>query len=63
MENPATWNRAERIVHEALREFSSSAKAGVIGLSLTRQITDALRKAGLLVEETPERHPEWEACR
>lgn len=52
MENPATWGLAERIVSRVLNEhrvdLRKSMDERVIGLSLERRITDALRKAGLL---------------
>ena len=50
MENPATWGAAERAVHEVLvnGEFMIQRTGYRAGLSLTRQITDALRAAGLL---------------
>jgi hypothetical protein len=54
MENPATWGPAEKIVDEILgRAFLNIGKPPeerVIGLSLPRQITDALREAKLLEE-------------
>ena len=50
MENPATWGQPERIVDKAVDDAYQNRKAGLIGLSLTRQITDALRAAGLLRE-------------
>jgi hypothetical protein len=55
MENPATWGPAERIVQKILDEFfDNQAKPitdeskTICGLSLERQITDALRAEGLL---------------
>jgi hypothetical protein len=55
MENPATWGPAERIVRRVLSEHFmriEKVRLGeedpVYGLSLERQITDALREAGLL---------------
>lgn len=58
MENPMTWNKAEKIVHEVLGRQDNimprlrPAQGEVLcGLSLERQITDALRAAGLLKEE------------
>lgn len=51
MENPATWGKAEKVVFAALHEAEIARLKGVYGLSTTRQITDALRKAGLLREE------------
>lgn len=50
MENPATWTEAEHIVCRVLAEDHAMKQDGqvVIGLSLERRITDALRRAGLL---------------
>lgn len=55
MENPASWGHAERVVRRILDEyFANHAKAltdpgtVLIGLSLERRITDALRSADLL---------------
>jgi hypothetical protein len=50
MEDPATWGQAEKIVRKVLREDYASRRQEqpVIGLSLARRITDALREAGLL---------------
>lgn len=51
MENPATWGKAERLVHLAIRSHHNAQAAGFTGLSLVRTITDVLRDAGLLREE------------
>lgn len=53
MENPATWGRAEHIVQDVLRRREDSRASGEFrcGLSLARQITDALRAEGLLAAE------------
>lgn len=58
MENPMTWGKAEKIVSRVLDEQDNilprvRPPSGDIfcGLSLPRQITDALRNAGLLKEE------------
>lgn len=55
MENPATWGQAERIIAEVHRSWLDNlhrtADERVTGLSLYRQIADALREAGLLREE------------
>lgn len=48
MENPASWGEAEKIVDQAIDNAYHNRKLGLIGLSLTRQITDALKAAGLL---------------
>jgi hypothetical protein len=60
MENPATWGRAERIVRNVLTNFYDNQARAVtdpakimVGLSLERQITDALRAEGLLHAEGP----------
>lgn len=63
MENPATWTDAERIVSKAYGDWADEkgrlmaahasgkdADPPIIGLSLARRITDALRDAGLLAE-------------
>jgi hypothetical protein len=58
MENPATWGQAERIVDRVLTDFFTNQEKLitdptkiVFGRSLERQVTDALREAGLLIEE------------
>ena len=54
MENPASWGKAEKIIAEVHRAWLDNlhrpADERVIGLSLYRQIADALREAGLLNE-------------
>jgi hypothetical protein len=70
MENPATWTKAEHIVSHVLTRFDDQQRQGVVGLSLARQITDALRAGGLLVTYDSECfycgrklawiHDEWE---
>lgn len=52
MENPSTWTAAEHIVSAVLREDANNKAFGriLIGLSLERRLTDALRAAGLLVD-------------
>jgi hypothetical protein len=54
MENPATWGEAEKIVSRVITEHDALMRRepGLCGLSLERQITDALRRAGLLAEHT-----------
>ena len=56
MENPNTHGMAEKVVRKVLDEFFENQErpitdpAKVIcGLSLERQITDALRESGLLL--------------
>lgn len=51
MENPATWGKAERVVADAMEAADEAYRTGYVGLSTVRQITDALREAGLLKEE------------
>jgi len=52
-ENPATWGQAERIVARVLNAHEENEARPpderVIGLSVVRQVTDALREAGLLI--------------
>ena len=57
MENPATWSEAEIVVGRVLEWFFENQVKSitdptkiVVGLSLERRITDALREAGLLKE-------------
>lgn len=52
MENPASWGEAERVVSKVLTEaFERNQNPEfVIGLSLERRITAALREVGLLAE-------------
>lgn len=58
-ENPATWGEAEKIVNRVLEEWEENkyAEHPVIGLSLPRRITDALREAGKLDHDAP-----YETC-
>jgi hypothetical protein len=52
MENPATWGKAERIIHDTLHQAETYETGMPIrGLSRARQVADALRAEGLLVEE------------
>lgn len=53
-ENPATWTEAEHIVRKVLDEERALRQDGqvVIGLSLERRITDALRRANLLADSS-----------
>jgi hypothetical protein len=54
MENPATWGPAERIVADVLGRPAATHNGEVlVGLSTPRQITDALRAAGLLTAAPP----------
>src|SRR5260370_7774227 len=58
MENPATWGPAEKIVDKILGDIvvnrAKPIEEKIIGLSAAKQITDALRNAGLLKEEEHE---------
>lgn len=57
MENPDTWGPAEHAVRKVLDEnFANQLKPPserMIGMSLERRITEALREAGLL-RDTPD---------
>lgn len=57
MENPATWGRAERVVAKAIKNFQDQTVPQTAGLSLVRQITDALRADGLLSYPNSEPFP------
>lgn len=48
MENPATWDRATRVVADALAHADRAQAEGYVGLSTAGQIVHALREAGLL---------------
>lgn len=48
MENPNTWSDLEVVIEQAKRDSEEAQKNGVIGLSSTRVIADALRKSGLV---------------
>lgn len=52
MENPATWGEAERVVASVLYDnennFVKRRGNELVGLSVVRRITDALRVAGLI---------------
>lgn len=56
MENPLTWGDAEKIVNKAYRTWYDNHAGKIIGLSLARTITDALREAGLLAEHSHTAH-------
>lgn len=55
MEDPKSWGRAEQIVNDVLVNDDANRTKPPdqqrYGLSRARQITDALRREGLLVEE------------
>jgi hypothetical protein len=44
MENPATWGPLEHVVDAALDQAEKNHAAGLVGLSRTRIITDAMRQ-------------------
>lgn len=61
MEDPKSWGKAEHVVsavivnHERNRaEAKADPSKLQIGLSLTKQITNALRTEGLLVDDRDE---------
>ena len=54
MESPQSWGKAEHIVYKAIQQAEEGRKEFRAGLSMTRQITDALRKAGYLAVELAE---------
>lgn len=47
-----TWGKAEQVVSAAISRHRQDVTDGVIGLSLARKITDALRAEGLLDADT-----------
>lgn len=48
MENPATWQDAEKVIWDAYCDYMDGREAGIIGTSLPTTITKALYDAGLL---------------
>lgn len=54
-ENPASWGEAEHVIRDAIDRHHENMAQGIIGVSIVRTITDALREAGLLTEWQP--HP------
>lgn len=55
MENPMTWNRAQRVIDEALTEHDQNMQNGMCGASLITIIYKALSTAGLLTQEASQR--------
>jgi hypothetical protein len=53
MEDPATWNRATRVIADALAQAAEHQFD--FGYSPARQVHDALEKEGLLVHEPSRR--------
>lgn len=51
MENPASWGKLERVIHDALREYDAEQERGVIGASRAAVVATALRREGLVQEE------------
>lgn len=52
MENPATWNKAEQVIAEAIDEHNKALESGLLcGPSIVRRIHTKLHVAGLLKEE------------
>jgi hypothetical protein len=51
MESPSSWGSAEKVVRRTIQEHYELMSRHVIGLSLERRITDALRAEGLLKED------------
>lgn len=60
MENPSSHGKAEHVVSDAIKRHDQvmAESPGLCGLSLTRTITDALRKEGLLLEDGIEEQTE-----
>jgi hypothetical protein len=56
MENPATWGTAEHIVNNTYADWCDAREQDICGLSLARQITDALRAEGMLVGEVKDEY-------
>ena len=52
MENPATWNKAQKTIHTAILEHDKALATQMCGPSLVTRIYNKLYGAGLLKEET-----------
>ena len=53
-ENPATWGQAEKIIDAAYHNWWVGQDQLLCGLSLPRQIADALRAAGFDLSDREE---------
>ena len=54
-ENPATWGEPEKIIDEVLDDYwrNRARPDPMIGWSLAKMIAEALRNAGLLLDQPP----------
>lgn len=51
MENPNTWGPVEKTIAKAITDADKAFANGVMGKSIVRYISDALREAGYLKED------------
>lgn len=51
MENPAGWNKIQKLIDIGFRKFRANMARGVIGRSDVTTIYDVLNKAGVLSPE------------
>lgn len=50
-ENPADWNRAEKIISETIHDHEEARAAGMVGFTIVKRIANALRAAGYKIED------------
>lgn len=50
MENPMSWGKAEHVVSDAIKQAERGREEMRMGFSMVKQITNALRAEGLLVD-------------
>lgn len=50
MENPSTWTPIEHTIHEAMVKADMDFVKNIIGKSVVRYISDALKEKGYLKE-------------
>ena len=55
MESPTSWTKVTYLINKTLAEANADIKAGVIGLSIPKQIENALKDAGFLTPESQEK--------
>lgn len=66
MDNPATWGDVEKVIYEVINKYQVEQYVDEVsgevrcGLSLERQIADALRAAGLVNQPNGDNRHEQE---
>lgn len=55
-ESPAYWSYSDRVIAMAMKQQDENMRAGLIGWSTPRLISEALEKAGLIQPEKRQEH-------